>query len=61
MVPFWKLFLITIFENTVNTILLLFENCSYSLNLVFFVFFFFLKKKTIVFFVFFFFFEKKLE
>ena len=39
---FLKLFFITVFENTKKTIFVFFEICSYSLNLVFFVFF---KKK----------------
>ena len=41
---FLKLFFITVFENIKKTIFVFFKNCSYSSNLVFFVF---LKKKTI--------------
>ena len=46
---FLKLFLKTIFENTKNTVLAFFENCSYFLNLVFSVLFVFVitKKKTV--------------
>ena len=42
---YWKLFLRTVFENTDNTIMMLFENCSYSLNILFYVFFMFFQKK----------------
>ena len=42
---FLKLFLRAVFENTENIILMFFENCSYYLNLVFFIFF---KTKKIV-------------
>ena len=35
---FLKLFLRTVFENTVNTIFVFSENCSYALNLVFSLF-----------------------
>ena len=35
---FEKLLLRTVFENTKNTILIFSENCSYSSNLVFYVF-----------------------
>ena len=42
---FGSCFLITVFENTDNTILVFSENCFYSLNLVFSVFSVFYKKK----------------
>ena len=42
---FKKLILRIVFKNTDNTILVLFENCSYFLNLVFYVFSMFFRKK----------------
>ena len=42
---FWKLLLGTIFENTNNIILVLFENCFYYMSLVFSLFFILFKKK----------------
>ena len=44
---FLKLFLRTVFENIKNTKILLFENFSYSLNLVFLCFLCFLEKKKL--------------
>ena len=41
----WLLFFKIVLENTENTILMFFENYSYSLNLVFTVFSVFFKKK----------------
>ena len=43
---FVKLLMRIVFKNIENIILILFENCSYSLNLVFYVFFITKKKKT---------------
>ena len=44
---FLKTILRTVFENTTNTFLVLFENCSCSLNSVFFVLFMFFRTKKI--------------
>ena len=43
---FVKLLMRIVFKNIENIILILFENCSYSLNLVFYVFFITKKKKN---------------
>ena len=45
---FFKLFLKTVFKNIVNLVLILSENRSYSLNLMFFIFFIFFRTKKLI-------------
>ena len=44
--PVWLLFLKMVFKDTKNIILVFFENCYFSLNLMFFFFVFFVFFRT---------------